>query len=216
MFASIGFMMLFSKINRLRGTDIIEDLIYFGRPIYWFHRFFESITTKAWCCVWFGFVAELYIAFKYDLNPFVITAIGTITALGLLLWAVRGWGKYFSAYTGQNHKDDKEIAWIDYIGDLIKGDSYNINRLRGAVQMALRGWFYAQPMFIAFAVMNYILTESLHTSLGIASIGLLMLLQGFTYWVAAYFPHASQAAERNTGILIAICLMLVFNLMFVI
>lgn len=88
-----------------------------------------------------------------------------IVAIGYMVWAIPGWGKYFSAYHGNDNRSESEIGWIDRIGYRFVKDN---NKLRGVLCMGLRG-LYLYPMFLA---------------LGTPVIGLLAALQGVPYYVA--------------------------------
>lgn len=215
MFAELGLILSYRINNRLRGTDLVEDLTLNGRKVYWWHRLFNNLTGRIGCSIIAGALVGFYVNEVFNPVEWISYTIGILTSLGVLWWATLGWGKYFSAATGGYAPNEREIGWIDWIGDLIKGNTYKINRLRGAVCMGLRGWFYAQPLFLAFAGLNYYLSGNLSLSIEIAAVGLGMLLQGFWYWFSAYFPsyQTIDIAERNTGSWFAFLLIVIFNLM---
>lgn len=97
--------------------------------------------------------------------------------LGLYLWSIRGWGKYFSAFMGNYNPDEREIKWIDELGDaLVLETDEKSNRLRGALCMCLRG-IYMYPMFIALGLLGHPMAFI---------VGLCCLLQGVPYWLGKY------------------------------
>ena len=113
---------------------------------------------------------------------------------GFALWAVFGHGRYFASFTGRYDPNEKEIAWIDWVGEKVFpfNGRKRTNRMRGILCMGLRG-LYLYPMF---ALIGYPL------------LGLLMFLQGATYGISSYVKeqHAVPCAEFLTGLLIALVL----------
>lgn len=106
-----------------------------------------------------------------------------IILAGIYVWSVPGWGKYFSSFMGNYNKDDREIGWIDYIGDnLIIATDEKSNRVRGLVCMCLRG-IYMYPLFIALYLSG-------HPMAPIFGMG--CLLQGIPYWLAKYAKDAGK------------------------
>lgn len=127
--------------------------------------------------------------------PLLHTAIVTlIVAAGVFFWSLKGWGKYFSAIHGRDYESEKEIGWIDWIGyELIpalpEGESRHRNRIRGTIQMALRGLFL-YPAFIGLG---------LYHSPAAFGWGLLSALQGPIYFLAGRI-HGEEKAVKMAEI----------------
>lgn len=125
---------------------------------------------------------------------FVCTAISgdpkdlLIVSIGYMIWAIPGWGKYFSAFNGNDNPAESEIKWIDRIGyRFVKTN----NKLRGVLCMGLRG-LYLYPLFLA---------------LGAPVIGLVAVLQGVPYYVAGLLPNGSiRHAEYAWGAVMGLML----------
>lgn len=101
-----------------------------------------------------------------------------IIAIGLFIWSLRGWGKYFDAFDGVDNPEETEIKWIDDIGySLVIGVGEESVRKRGLICMCLRG-VYMYPMFIALAWFNP----------WALLIGTGCLMQGIPYYLAKYLP----------------------------
>lgn len=185
--AAILFILASSIINCLRGRGIFGGFTkYVTSPI-------QGAVTGLFAA-WLGF----------DTQHAVV--IGIATWIGVNIWAIPGWGAYFSAFTGENNMARKEVPWIDWIGDhLVPGTSTAENRLRGTIQMSLRG-LYIYPLFIFFGLY---LTPAAYF------IGLLCLLQGPCYWVVGYIyympyaPYCVMVAELLFGAVIGAMLTLV-------
>lgn len=113
---------------------------------------------------------------------------------GFALWAVFGHGRYFAAFTGRYDPKEKEIRWIDWVGEKVfpYNSKKKTNHMRGILCMGLRG-MYLYPMLAL---------------IGCPLLGLLMFLQGATYGICYYVKeqHAVPCAEFLTGLLIAMVL----------
>lgn len=114
---------------------------------------------------------------------------------GFALWASFGWGKYFASFHGRYDPNEKEIAWIDWVGKKVfpyDGEKLT-NHFRGILCMGLRG-LYLYPMFVL---------------IGYPLLGLLMFLQGAIYGICSYVKeqHAVPCAEFLTGALISVVLL---------
>jgi hypothetical protein len=172
----LGVTASFALINRVRGDGHI------GRPI----------VGRIYSCVMFGLIASLYAAATGS----DATVTFTVVALGMFLWAVFGWGKYFSAIHGNDTYDEKEVFWIDAILDFLPKPIFRIGRrYTGMLGMALRG-LHAYPMF---AVLSY-----LEGNQSGYLLGLLTMLQGPCYFVTGCLPEkyktrAVEIAEFATG-----------------
>lgn len=126
---------------------------------------------------------------------------GIVVASGMFLWALPGWGKYFSAFTGRDNPKEQEISWIDWIGyRIFLSDGYEkTNLMRGTLCMSLRG-LYLYPMFIALAPFTSWLS---------LIVGLGCLLQGPAYGLMRYLESEEYAvlyAELLMGAVIG-CLL---------
>jgi hypothetical protein len=119
--------------------------------------------------------------------------------VGLMLWSSFGWGKYFSAFTGIDDPNEKEIKWIDDIGySVIIGIDEFSNLKRGLLCMCLRG-LYMYPMFALLGLANPLAFI----------VGIGCILQGVPYFAAYYFRQFSNPviyAEAVWGACIAIML----------
>lgn len=121
---------------------------------------------------------------------------GLITFIGIRFWSMWGWGSYFCAFTGEDNRTIREIWWIDDIGRrLLPQGTPFYNRLRGTLQMSLRGLFL-YPMFIM---------------LGAPLVGLGVLLQGPCYGVMTWLPqngkYGVMAAEALFGAVIGLLIL---------
>ncbi len=187
----LGILVLFSAINNmLRGRGI---------------NFFTS-----------KFMTSLYAGIAWGGYYFYLShemlragAIGTIVFLGIWLWAVMGWGKYFMSFTGTNVIHEKEVAWIDWLTTKIyKFPENEKERMRwGTIAMSLRGT-HIVPLFLC---LSWYLNNWL-----IAPIGLLLLLQGLIYaaqrWVL-FVNHRVAIAEFITGMVIGLMLTLALGVL---
>lgn len=113
-----------------------------------------------------------------------------LVAAGVYLWLVPGLGKYFGLIHGRYSHDEREILWIDRLGEWLV--PHNI-RLRCLVQMSLRG-LYLVPLFVALALAGYP---------GAWWIMPLSLLQGPVYWLfRRQGENAVGYAELGMGLLV--------------
>jgi hypothetical protein len=151
-----------AALNRLRGWD-------WGKPY----------TSKGVTSALSGAVAG-GIAFWLGYAPVVSGLIGLIVFLGLWIWSIPGWGRYFSSFGGHDTRREQEITWIDRIGVAVFSDGdYWSNRKRGTLEMALRGLFLC-PLFVVLSVMAW--KWSFLLTLG-------SLLQGPVYFFAGVMPE---------------------------
>lgn len=174
------FIFLISFLNVARGRKLfgLTKSTMFGRVV-------------------FSFIAALW-AF------FLLYATSTqmlIIWVGLLIWSIPGWGKYYSAFTGKDDSDEIEIWWIDDLGYLLApGDDEKSIRKRGALCMGLRG-LYMYPMFVALAWYNP----------WAFVYGAGCLLQGIPYWLNRFvYPSNTIFPEALWGALIGI--MIIYSL----
>lgn len=107
---------------------------------------------------------------------------GAVVALGMYIWALKGWGLYFAAGHGQWSRKETEVAWIDKIGlrlfPFITSTPHVSNVRRGIFCMGLRGWAYSLPLF---AGLSYVF------DLKALFVWNLFFLQGVAYYVARKF-----------------------------
>lgn len=149
-------LLLLPFLNRARGSDF-------------FHLISSSSITRLLTTLLMAVIGAISIGF----SPTVLL----ILWVGIFLWAVFGWGKYFSAFHGRDNPQESEIKWIDAIGyKLFPVDNKeSTNRLRGMVCMSLRGSVFSLPLFIALSayITPYIMLS-----------WFLMFLQGPIYYSA--------------------------------
>lgn len=155
--------LLFAAFNRARGDD-------WGKPY----------TGRGVMAALFGLAAWLHTP---DLGVFLIVTVG------MLLWALFGWGEYFDFSKKVNH----EIRWIDaLVGMFIRPGQYN-----DMVCMCIRGMF-VYPMFAALALYGY--TDAW-------VYGFVGALQGIVYWVCwrlLYCFAYTDMAELLMGALLGL------------
>ena len=85
----------------------------------------------------------------------VAGVIAVIVFLGIWIWAIPGWGRYFASLHGRDTRKEEEIRFIDRIGIAVFPDGdYWSNRKRGTLEMALRGLFLC-PLFVVLSVMAW-------------------------------------------------------------
>lgn len=163
-------------LNRARGDD-------WGKPFtgkYLIALYVGLIfSVLCWIILPVTFIKSLYIL--------------AITAIGFMLWAVPGWGKYFCAFHGKDTREEHEEEWIDYLTDPIDN-----HYLRGTVAMSLRG-LYLWPLFIG---LSFVLSPYC------ALLGVGMILQGPLYHISKYMtdwePRMAELSEYMTGLLIGV------------
>lgn len=117
-------------------------------------------------------------------------AVGLICAFGFYLWALFGWGKYFSAFTGLDNPLEYEVRFIDRLGYHFYpsyGSNTRINIQRGTFCMCLRGLFL-YPTFLALAYFVHPMA---------AIVGLASGAQGFAYRALRLLPVSVVA---RTGV----------------
>lgn len=117
--------------------------------------------------------------------------VAILAFAGFALWAIPGWGKYFAAGHGQYDPQEKEIGWIDWMGEKIfpYDGKEQTNRKRGIICMGMRGLF----LWPFFAAIGHPLT------------GLAMFMQGFCYGAGRWNPNQTvPMGEFLTGVLIGI------------
>jgi hypothetical protein len=157
---------IFGLINRLRGSDV---------PLT------NKVITSLVCGVIMGIYAENWVIFS-------------IVSIGIYIWAVFGWGKYFAAFHGRYNVNEKEFYPADLVADklYLKG-KLNANDA-GMVGMAIRA-LLALPMFIGLGI---------YLNSYLPLYGLLMALQGVIYRDMKYLPEekAIPVAEVLTGCLL--------------
>lgn len=156
----------YAILNRLRGSD-------FGKP-------YTSKGVTSFIC---GLATGGYaLCMSYGVWPSII--IGCFAFLGILLWAIPGWGQGFDAITGQDHHTEHDWFPMDWF------DGVENNYLRGTLQMSMRGLAIV-PLFVAlsFAAWKYSFI-----------LGLSGLLQGPVYYLAG-IPQ--RMTGKNIGVPIA-------------
>ncbi len=121
--------------------------------------------------------------------------IAACVFLGIYLWCLFGWGKYFSAFHGRDDVNEKEIGFIDWIGYKVYPPESGRNMARGVLCMAIRGCFIA-PMFIGLAF----ILQSPYPLLGI----IIGPLQGLYYGAMRFVPekHAVMISEILYGLML--------------
>lgn len=219
LFAGIGLVLSYAINNRFAGSNFVEDLKIGGQKIiYKWQQLFSDITSKIGCALIFGVLAGLFVKFEFAQSWAIAGYITLITSILMRLWRAPGWGKYFSASSGLYKPEEEEVKWIDWVGDkLITKTDFESNRLRGGIQMGLRGWYTGQFLFYALGLFNYFyLSNSLTSSIAVAALSLGMLVQGFFYWAAYYTPRfrVIETSEKLTGGWIAALLIAAFTIMF--
>jgi len=193
----LGILILFSAINNLlRGRGI---------------NFFTSkLMTSLYAGIAWG---SYYFYTKIDPEGYYFYqtqelvgagVVALIIFLGVWLWAVMGWGKYFMSFTGTDVIDEKEVAWIDWLTTKIyKWPETASERMRwGTIAMGLRGT-HIVPLFLC---LGWYLDNWL-----IAPIGLLLLVQGLIYGAMRWVPWVNYRvaiAEFITGAVIGLMLTL--------
>lgn len=125
-----------------------------------------------------GLSAALYDLTLRDLQHAGI--IFLIVALGFAFWAIFGWGKFDSSFTGRDDPNESEIPWIDRLGYKLfpVNGKAKTNRNRGALCMALRGMYF----YPTFALLAFV------TSPWSLLIGFGCLLQG-SCWTAMRYAE---------------------------
>ncbi len=159
---NIIYPVILGLLNRLRGSE-----------------FLKPYTSKGVISVLIGVISGLF-TYYTDSVPVLQACISSVIVIaGVWIWASPGWGKYFSAYDGLDKSGEKEIGWIDYVGDkLVHGTTSSKNRIRGTLQMSLRG-LYLYPMFMGLSYYN----------IWALLVGLAVLLQGPVYAAMRVVPN---------------------------
>ena len=68
------------------------------------HHLSSERRCRRGCAFWLGYA------------PVVSGLIGVVVFLGLWIWAIPGWGRYFASLHGHDTRKEEEISWIDRIG----------------------------------------------------------------------------------------------------
>jgi hypothetical protein len=121
-----------------------------------------------------------------------------IVAIGILLWLMRGWGRYFCSFNGDIDTYLRKGGDVGFVNKLTykiygypldKEDITKAIRNWGTIAMSLRGSLMSIPLFSALAI---------HYSNPIILLGsVIMLIQGLYYrWIKHY---GFTLAEKLTG-----------------
>ena len=170
---SISIILFAAIINACRGCKFMDMTL-------------STQATRVFCSLNMAVLAAAYSGNIYDF--FIVGA-------GYMFWATFGWGKYFSAFHGNDKFHEAEIKWIDWISYKIFPPSLSTgtNKARGVLCMGIRGMFM-YPMFLV---------------LGAPFAGLLCALQGVPYFLAGLTPKGSiRHAEYMWGAMIGLMLIL--------
>jgi 1,4-dihydroxy-2-naphthoate octaprenyltransferase len=172
-------IIIFGIMNRLRGYDPSD---YNPTTI---NKVIGKITNKIVTSILSG--AALYL-----LTQDIVLCL--ITAVGILIWSIPGWGDYFDF----THTKNNENKIIDKITSKI-----NSAKVKDTVAMSLRGLFIL-PLFIGFSVYLQSFAPLVAAPL--------ILLQGPTYLLSLKivpdFGYNHALAEFLTGLLIGIMVLL--------
>jgi hypothetical protein len=162
MLQALVMILVFGVLNRLRGWE-------WGKPY----------TSKGMTSAVSGAVAG-GCAFWLGYGPVVSGLIAMVVFLGVWIWSIRGWGRFFSSFGGHDTRHEQESAWIDRMGIAVfpEGDYWS-NRKRGTLEMALRG-LYLVPLFLVLSVCAWKWSVLL---------GLGGLLQGPVYFATGIVPE---------------------------
>ena len=159
MIQALVMILAFGALNRLRGSDVP----FTSKGV----TSAASGITAGGCAFWLGYA------------PVVAGLIGIVVFLGILIWAIPGWGKYFCVLHGRDTRKEREIGWIDKATDKIAN-----HYLRGMLAMSLRG-LYLAPLFVALSLLappfSFLITP-------------LCLLQGPAYAASRVVPEPWRVA----------------------
>ena len=138
----------------------------------------------------------VFIILNFNLIYFLICddwRFGVIASLGILLWLMKGWGKYFMAETGNvaTYQED-EVKIVDYLTDKILGEPKTEREARnwGTLAMSIRGSLFSIPLFVA---LGYYLGNPYAVLFSIP-----MLVQGI-YYRSIVFHRSYRVAEFLTA-----------------
>lgn len=177
------FIAAMSVLNRIRGGGVVQ--LSGGR-------------TAA--CAGMGAAAGL-LTLRLD--------VAFITAGGLYLWAVLGWGLYFAAVTGQWRRGEVEIRIIDHLGlwlvPFVTETQHKSNYRRGIICFGTRALALSLPMFALLTWRGYDYALLCWPLFG---------LQGVVYWLFRGefnrgidpIQHAEYAWGAAMGIILALTL----------
>jgi len=208
---SILFLILSSIANAIRGGNIINIKAWLKS-----HGISIPVITH-------GRLVATYIMGIISGVLFNDYKVGLITAIGYLIWAAPGWGKYFGFHFGSAESiNSKEIGWVDTIINF----AYTTSQDNGIVTpsnmtdpdkdgycllgMTLRG-LYLLPMTAGLAWY--------FSNPWIFCIGYGMMLFGYIYWIwnslllkfcVAHNIDCTKNAELSTGFFIG-CLLLIIK-----
>jgi hypothetical protein len=135
MIQALVMILAFAALNRLRGSDVPFTSKGITSAV-------SGLTAGA-CAFWLGY------------GPVVAGLIGVVVFLGIFIWSIPGWGRFFSSFHGRDTRKEEEIRFIDRIGIAVfpHGDYWS-NRKRGTLEMALRGLFLC-PLFLVLGVVTW-------------------------------------------------------------
>src|SRR5262245_16141796 len=98
MMQAFAMILAFAALNRLRGWD-------WGKP-YTSKGITSAVSgaVAAGCAFWLG-------------DALLVSGlIGVVVFLGVWIWAIPPWGRYFSSLHGRDTRKEEEIRFIDRIG----------------------------------------------------------------------------------------------------
>lgn len=151
-------------INRTRGMDIISRTTF---------TIFNGLMS--------------YVLFKDWI-------LAVICSIGILLWLMRTWGKYFIAYKPRmdEYRNRRGVEFIDKFVDKFYKIPTNKEELMkwGMFAMGLRGSIFSIPLFVALAVY--------YKTWWISLFFIVMLLQGL-YYYQGFFKYNFKYTEMMTG-----------------
>lgn len=174
---SIIAILLLGILDFLRGREALKP--YTSKPI-----------TSALSGLVLSGVAFMHGAMYLDAALY-----GVITALGIYLGVVVGWGKYFAAFTGKYKPKEKDFFPADILGDVVFARIKN-GHLAGFVGMSVRHILY-YPLFVVLAAAFSTIVPML--------VGLLCVFGAVPYALVRFIPekYALMTAEFLRGCFIA-------------
>jgi len=157
------YILLMGVLNVLRGSEV---------------PFTNKLITSVLCGILTYMLAGSYV-------------IGLVTWLGIWLWSVLGWGKYYSAFTGEYNYKEKEFILADKVTDYLYLKRIWSDYSVGMIGMAIRGLLIL-PLFVALSL---IVGNSLVVLYGV----LCGFLQGLCYAAPRPFYGRIKRIIDNGG-----------------